>query len=471
MTSSVLSELIERATGLALDRGGVSVTLERVVAERQRVLGLPRIEDYILRATDPAGTEQRLLIDAITVPHTWFYRDLEQLHTIKQLLAAAPPGRLAVWVAGCATGEEAYTLAMIGRSVGRELTVLATDVNETALAAARRGVYSAGAVRDVPDRERRWLTARDNVFVVADALREQVSFARHNLVDPPPISPLGGWDLVVCRNVLIYFSPGAAVRVLQRFARAVREGGWVVVGASEVVFEPPAGLELVTSGHRLVLHRPRQGRLPAPPPALGRITGQFPTVAPPPERATFSRAQTVDPSPPREPPPPPPPVDELVARLGRGHALFERGDIRAAIPIYADLTRRYAAVAEVWLFLGIAQYANGDLDPAAQSLRASLCLDPALWPAGFYLARAYERLGRREDALQQYDLIAVDNLQPLTLQSESAVMNELRAFRHDFRTAARRATTERAATNVGDRAADGDTALAGGKPRRSPTRA
>jgi hypothetical protein len=83
------------------------------------------------------------------------------------------------------------------------------------------------------------------------------------------------------------------------------------------------------------------------------------------------------------------------------------------------------------------------VEAAASALRASLCLDTTLWPAAFYLARAYDRLGRRADALQQYDLIAVDDLQPFSLQSTSAVINELRAFGHDFRNAARRLSAER----------------------------
>jgi tetratricopeptide (TPR) repeat protein len=123
--------------------------------------------------------------------------------------------------------------------------------------------------------------------------------------------------------------------------------------------------------------------------------------------------------------------------------LFERGEIGAAIPVYAELSRKHPAVAEVWLFLGIARYAHGDMDAAAVALRASLCLDPALWPASFYLARAYERLGRRAAALQQYDLVAVDDLQPFALRSSSAVINELRAFGHDFRNAARRVAADR----------------------------
>jgi len=421
--ATALADLIERATGLDLDRGGVSTALERFVTERLRALGLNGVEDYVALAADPRGVEQHRLIDAITVPHTWFYRDPDQLQTIARLMTAAPAGRLTAWIAGCATGEEAYTMAMIGRRIGRELSVLATDVNETALAAARKGVYGAMAVRDVPELERRWILPRDNAFVVDDALRANVRFVRHNLVDPPPDAPRHGWDLVVCRNVLIYFAPTAAARVFKRFARAVREGGSVVVGASEVVFEPPAGLELVSSGNRLVLRRP-----PRPAARPGPVVAP-PLVAEP--AATRAPVRDLH--------------DDLVPALTRAHAQFERGEIGAAIPIYADLARRHPAIAEPWLFLGIAHYAHGDVDTAAEALRAALCLDPTLWPAGFYLARAYERLGRRADALQQYDRIAVDDLQPLALQSTSAVINELRAFRHDFRTAARRVAAERVA--------------------------
>ena len=431
MTAPALAQLIERITGLAVDRGGVSTALDRFVAERLQTLRLARVEDYATLAADAGSMEQRRLIDAITVPHTWFYRDPEQLRIIEKILANAPTRPLTVWIAGCATGEEAYTLAMIGKRVGRQLNVLATDINDSALAAARRATYTALAVRDVPDADRRWLLPQGADFAVDKELSANVTFARHNLVDAPPRAPRGGWDLVVCRNVLIYFAPTPAMRVFERFARAVREGGSVVVGASEVVLQPPAGLELVSSGNRLVLRRPAR-------PAGTSVPQPAPRPAPPP------------------PPPPDPEPDaeraaarenDLVAGLARGHALFERGEIGAAVPVYDELSRAYPAVAEVWLFLGIARYAHGAVSEAADALRASLCLDPTLWPAGFYLARAYERLGRRGEALQQYDRVAVDDPQPLALRSSSAVINELRAFQHDFRAAARRLASERAASS------------------------
>ena len=471
MTADLFAQLIERFTGLAIDRGGMRTALERFVTERMRKLGLARVEDYVALTADPAGVEQRLLIDAITVPHTWFFRDPEQLQTIAGLLAAAPPGPVSVWVAGCATGEEAYTIAIIGRRIGRDLTVLATDVNEKALAAAQRGVYSAAAVRDVPAADRHWLSEHEHGFTVAPALRSSVSFVRHNLVDPPPHSQGGGWNLVVCRNVLIYFAPAPHARVLERFARALREGGTLVVGGSEVVFDPPTGLKLVASGTRMVLRRtsapaaappgrfsprprpvtpptvsaaPRpvlttEAAVPRPAPANGSAVAR---PAPTTDPALTRRAQTADPTGPHEARPQ---VgdDHLVAELNRGHAQFERGEHSAAIAVFEELVRLYPVEAEVWLFLGIARYAQGLVPDAANALRSSLCLKPELWPAGFYLARAYDRLGRHADALKQYDLIAVDNLQPLVLKSSSAVINELRAFRHDFRTAARRVAAER----------------------------
>jgi chemotaxis methyl-accepting protein methylase len=477
VTAGLFSQLIERFTGLAIDRGGMSTALERFVTERMRKLGLPRIEDYVALTADPMGAEQRLLIDAITVPHTWFFRDPEQLQTIAGLIAAAPPGPVAVWVAGCATGEEAYTLSMIGRRLGREVAVLATDVNEKALAAAQRGVYSASAVRDVPAIDRRWISEHDQGFLVDPALRSNVSFVRHNLVDSPPHPPRGGWDLVVCRNVLIYFAPAAAARVLERFARALRVGGTLVVGGSEVVFDPPTGLKLVASGTRLVLRRtdspaaapaipfsrpPRPTPTPitvstgprlvsstdapvprlAPAPAPAPVA--VPTPVPVPAPVVARRAPTADPTGLHDPTGPHEVRDEhLITGLNRGHAQFERGEHRAAIAVFEELVRLYPSEAEVWLFLGIARYAQGLVPEAANALRSSLCLKPELWPAGFYLARAYDRLGRRADALRQYDLIAVDDLQPLVLKSTSAVINELRALGHDFRTAARRVAAER----------------------------
>ena len=491
-----LAELVERAAGLSMLRGGTHGAVLRFVNERLAALAIRRLDDYMTLVSDVAGSELRRLLESITVPHTWFYRDSEQLQIVSRLLSNAPPGRLNVWVAGCATGEEAYTLAMIGRRINRDIHVLATDINDIALAHARRGEYTALAIREVPELERRWLPQRDNLYVVDNVLRNAVTFVRHNLVEPPPKAPSHGWDLVVCRNVMIYFSPPAVERLLERFARSLREGGLLVVGAAEVMFEPPAGLESISlvsssSAHRVVLRRPIRGqatmttqRLPPPkptlfPPRTDKPTtdrGPFGTIKAEPKPTTDrsltkpSEAKPIEPRtiternaaiapprsppPPSTPPPPPPPppttsTDELLAQLLRGHQLFERHDIAGAIQAYQDLTVRYPVGAEAWLFLGIAHYSHSELTAAAVALRATLCLDPGLWAANFYLARACERLGLRAEALQQYDLIAnTDDLKPLPLRSghNSVVVAELLAYRHDLKNVARRVTSDRGVT-------------------------
>jgi chemotaxis protein methyltransferase CheR len=468
---SSLAQIVERVAGLSLDRGGVQHTLDRHVVERMRKLELRTVEDYRKLLVDPAGVELRALIEAITVQHTWFFRDREQLQVIEKLLSEAPIGPLDVWIAGCATGEEAYTLAMIGRRLGRELHMLATDVNESALQFARRGVYGTHAWLHVPDGHRHLLAASGNDFVVDPSLRAKLRFERHNLVDVPPRAPRGAWDLIVCRNVLMYFAPAPAARVRERFARALRDGGWLILGASEIVSKPPPGLELVPVDKRLVIRRPLPRPLRRPPlgtppgsaaPAAGSAApaaGSAPLTARS-APAPASPPKPLQPDPARTPPPPPPSpptaapsvtrgpppaADDLVARLNSGHALFERGETGAAIQVYADVAARYTDVGEVRLFLGIARFTIGDIEGAAEALRASNCLAPALWPAAFYLARVYERLGRHAEARQQWDHVAVDSAHPISLLSTSAIANELRALQHDFQAVARLAT-ERAAS-------------------------
>jgi chemotaxis protein methyltransferase CheR len=447
VTTLALSQLIERVAGLTLERGGMSVTLERHVAERMRVLGLRRVEDYIALAAI-GGPEQRLLIEALTVRHTWFFRDPEQLQVITKLLVAATCDPISIWVAGCATGEEAYTLAMIGRQAARNLRILATDVNESALAFARRGVYSAGSAESVPERDRHWLSPSDDGFIVDPRLRSTVTFERHNLVDLPP---RGDWDLVICRNVLIYFAPTPYARVFERFALALREGGSLVLGAGEIVLKPPAGFELVPMGKRLVLRR--SGAASRPPPSSAPTTppisfspaarapaatpGALPVVSRPgaPTTPGAAPAQAAPAAPER--PRPSGRDDELVATLGRGHALLECGEIGAAIAVYTELSKRHPSIAEVWLFLGIACHVASDFEGAVNALRASRCLDPGLWPAVFFSWRALARTGRHAEARQMYELLATEGLRPIELQSTSALINELRAFQHDFQTAGR----------------------------------
>ncbi len=231
--------------------------LEARVHERMAALGLHGAgEAYLERLSEPGpGGERAALVEALRVGETRFFRHASHVQALADVVVPALAQRRAglppalrvvrVWSMGCATGEEAYTLAMIlGTALeGCEVRVLGTDVSERALAIARAGVYPAAAVARVPEP---WRSAS---FVPADgaqarvqvtpALRGQVELVHHNLLDRG--EPEGwegpaanaGFDVISCRNVLIYFAPEARRQVAARCARALAPHGFLFLGSAE----------------------------------------------------------------------------------------------------------------------------------------------------------------------------------------------------------------------------------------------
>ncbi len=256
-----LFALVEGWSGISLERGGTIESLVRFLGGRARELGLPSLEAYVAELEGSLASERELILDAVTVNYTWFFRDAEQLEDVGTLLREAWPhgARLNAWVAGCASGEDAYTLAMVAQAAGRELTVLGTDVNSACLAVAREGRYGAWSMRELPVEARAFFEAEARgTQRVTDALLARVSFLRHNLLDPPPRPPAGGWDLVLCRNVLIYFRRDLARAASERLGASLALGGWLLFGASEALLEEPVGLTLVRRRGRGALHRPAE---------------------------------------------------------------------------------------------------------------------------------------------------------------------------------------------------------------------
>jgi two-component system, chemotaxis family, CheB/CheR fusion protein len=180
----------------------------------------------------------------VLISVTAFFRNPDAFAALKRkvlrpLLRKRSEIPLRVWVVGCATGEEAYSLAIALTEVAeaipqtRAFQLFATDVSERNLDRARHGLYPKGQLRDVsPERLRRFFTAEDGGFRVVKALRERVVFARHNLVGDPPFSRM---DLISCRNLMIYLTPRIQSRLLPTFHSAINPGGFLFLGASESV--------------------------------------------------------------------------------------------------------------------------------------------------------------------------------------------------------------------------------------------
>lgn len=205
-------------------------------------------------ARDPAALGA--LVEHSVVAETAFWRHPEQLAAIGRI-AGESPGPLSIWSAGCATGEEPYSVAMAlleaGRS-GKGDRILATDVSDRALELARRGVYGPRALRKLPPGiADRWLEGEEERRVGEEA-RALVGFARHNLVaDPVPEG--GPFDLVLCRNVLIYFTPETAAAVLHRLVGSLHPGGFLVVGPVELSLASTLDLDWVEAGGATLLRR------------------------------------------------------------------------------------------------------------------------------------------------------------------------------------------------------------------------
>jgi two-component system CheB/CheR fusion protein len=241
------------------------------------------------------------LLQDMLISVTSFFRDPEAFEALARdvvpdLVRHALPGEaVRVWDAGCATGEESYSLVMLLRDAaeaqGRALDaqVFATDIDERALAVARRGIYPGGIAADVPPmRLRRHFVREQDRFRVQAGMREQVLFASHNLLHDPPFSRL---DLICCRNLLIYLEPGAQVGVLEMFHYALKPGGHLFLGASESVDVADTLFETVDKQHRIYRARDRASWRPrSPGPAA------VPRIVPP-------------------PPPPPPAPDPVPVRV------------------------------------------------------------------------------------------------------------------------------------------------------------
>lgn len=185
------------------------------------------------------GDEMSRFIDLLTTNKTDFFREpahFEFLRTqvIPRVVATGEP--LRIWSAGCSSGEEAYTLAMVlqeSMPAGYDARVLATDISQRALSVARLGQYSAEQLAHVsPERRLRWFTSStDGGAVVTPALRKPVAFACLNLVAPWPM--VGPFDAIFCRNVMIYFDKPTVVRLISRFHALLSREGHLCIGHSE----------------------------------------------------------------------------------------------------------------------------------------------------------------------------------------------------------------------------------------------
>ncbi|MHB9072278.1 MAG: CheR family methyltransferase [Desulfobaccales bacterium] len=419
--------------------------LVRGIKAAARDLGCDSAEQCIRQLMlAPLVREQiEILASHLTVGETYFFREKKSLavlenHILPELLhERRQQGQLhlRIWVAGCASGEEAYSLAiLLSRLIADlekwQIHILATDINPLALQKAVRGNYGKWSFRDTPPEIiERYFVRRDGRWEILPRLKGLVTFAYHNLVaDPYPAltNQTNAMDLILCRNVLMYFAAGQVRKVLQNLGKSLVEDGWLIVGLTETSLVRFAPLVTVNFSGATV-YRKDSGTKPIEPQAAcpipqtaGNLGGQQQA------RLDFPRTQDWLPARPTRLPEvlpaavPEPPVLEpgagVTAALGEG-ALAERvedlvrrarscadlGDLAAALS-WCEQAVAANRLNPAWHYLRAAILQEQDvLGDAASSLRKAIYLDQDFIMAHFALGNVTLRQGNTRGARKHFD--------------------------------------------------------------------
>jgi chemotaxis protein methyltransferase CheR len=430
---------LEALAALLLEHAGLRITpsgfpgLTLALSARLATLGERDAIAYVRGLGHKSGeAELRALLPYVTVGKTEFFRDPKQLiaferHVLPERLALARSEKrpVRVWSAGCATGEEPYSLAIAGveQGAGDSVDIWATDLNPQATETAARGVYPQRRLAGLSQGQiRRYFRPVDGRYQVADSVRGLVRFASHNLAAPSwPQASWAAFDVIFCRNVLIYFDPATIEVVLGRFCQALRPGGWLFLGYAESLLKETARFEMVevegTFVYRRTLHgrpRPRGGgrlpppsvpaptrrqvRLPAPPsePSSSTPEERLRHVTRAVESGDFSAAlrlarRLVEDA----------PID-LAARLTLGNIHILLGNQGGARDAFMAVLAQEPLCLEARLFLGVAALGAGALEEAKLELTRALFLEPSLRLGHYLLGQVHERLGDLEGARRCY---------------------------------------------------------------------
>jgi chemotaxis protein methyltransferase CheR len=238
---AILCALIEEHSGLHYKLADLELIADRL-STRAIEAGFDSLLDYYyyLRYDSASAAELQALVEALVVNETYFFRELDSLERmVRDFVApiAASGKRPRIWCAACATGEEPLTIAMLLARDGllREVDLVASDISRRALARAQAGEFGLRSLRQPPPDKlgAGWLVVTDGGIRVQDEIRQAIQWRRINLVDAQAVLALDVLDVIVCRNVMIYFSEETTKHVLGNLTAVLKPAGTLLVGVSE----------------------------------------------------------------------------------------------------------------------------------------------------------------------------------------------------------------------------------------------
>jgi chemotaxis protein methyltransferase CheR len=263
----LLRQFVNDNSGIMLSNEAM-ITVERKLAERVVALGLPGFREYYqyLRSHPQRKLEIERAIDLVTTNETYFFRELTQLRAFEHEVlvqlkeSARSRRRLAIWSAGCSTGEEAYTLAMlVDKSqlfAGWDVRIIGNDISRRVLQVARRGVYREASFRAMPPEYENYFINTPEGRSVRPEIKSLCHFGHFNLLDEARVAMIGRVDAIFCRNVLIYFDQASRRRVIQAFFERLEPQGYLMLGHSESLLHTSTAFELAHLRGDLAYRKP-----------------------------------------------------------------------------------------------------------------------------------------------------------------------------------------------------------------------
>jgi chemotaxis protein methyltransferase CheR len=407
--------LVARELGLRFDDGGRQ-NLERVLLRRLVEQDLSCTE-YLHRLDLHPSREIIELTAELTVGETYFLRHVEQFQALTR--TALPdllrtPGRttpLRLLSAGCSTGEETYSLAIALResAIGPDASILGVDVNPLSLATARGGRYTDWSLRTVPAAtKQRWFSADGQLSVLDPSVQAAVRFEQRNFSqDDPDLWQPESFDVVFCRNVIMYFTPEVMTQVIARIYRSLIPGGYLFLGSAETLRGLSDDFRLRESQGSFYYQRPapaakRPGLAPDPGPGPVRVpravpvVGNLDSVLDLLSRERFADALSVMDSlaDPADPDP--------EALLIRAALLTHSGSLSAAERACRRLLEVDGRSAGAHVLLAMCREGEQDLPAAADHYRTAISFDPEFAMPHVHLGRLARRMGDRGTAHRQY---------------------------------------------------------------------
>ena len=406
--------------------------LEEIVGTRCKILGLNHISDYykLLRIPSVKGREFSTLMDILTIQESFFFRHKAQFHALRHF--CLPPlidkkkpnhGRINIWSAGCANGEEAYSIAMLIRDLvfddfQMKFYIKGTDISRQALRKATEGVYTERAIRGLaPHYLDRYFTKQKDRYHLCADIKTMVDFEYFNLSEEPfKMDTMPRWDIIFCRNVIIYFTQDHSRKLMKNFYGSMAEGGFLFAGFSETmrylnddfipiqmddafIYRKPLpehALKSATASRSKSIKKHFQ-KSPSKKPILStkdtrRITTGKVEIHPPqtvPQPTEIENTAIT-------------PSKSLDENLSVARELADKGETIAAVTILDNIIRQDPLHAQAYFMLAMIHGDAGNPDQSSHFLKKVIYLEPENPLARLHLADIFKTASRKTDATREY---------------------------------------------------------------------